>query len=177
MEQLKLTGRQQSKKYHSQMELTALFVMNPGQGAPTAGTPGISDPGFVIINKAISEGVRVEVIPGACALIAALVLSGLPADKFIFEGFLPSKSTARRKRLEGLSNEHRTIILYESPHRILKTLKDIAYILPDANIVCARELTKIFEEVIRGGSETVLAHFENHPTKGEFIIIISQKIL
>lgn len=140
-----------------------------------AGTPGISDPGFVVISRAVKEGIKTEVIPGACALIAGLVLSGLPTDRFVFEGFLSHKSGQRRKRLEELAKDERTIILYESPHRILKTLKDIKDILPKAEVVCMRELTKVFEEVVRGGPGDVLAHFEKTHPKGEFILLISSE--
>ena len=138
-----------------------------------AGTPGISDPGFVIIRKAIEEGIKVEVIPGACALIAGLVLSGLPTDKFIFEGFLPPKSAGRRKRLEELAAEKRTIILYESPHRISKTLKDIAEIMPGAELVCVREATKMFEEVVRGNPACLLERFTKTAPKGEFVLVLA----
>ena len=140
-----------------------------------AGTPGISDPGFVVINRAITAGVKIEAIPGACALITALVLSGLPTDRFIFEGFLPAKSAARRRRLKELADEERTIILYESPHRAIKTLKDIADILPGARVACVREATKMFEEVLRAKPAETAAHFEKTPPKGEFVIVVSQK--
>ena len=142
-----------------------------------AGTPGISDPGFVIINKAIKEGIKVEAMPGACALITGLVLSGLPADKFIFEGFLSPKTGARQKRLKALAGEERTIILYESPHRIQKTLNDIAETMPAAGLVCVREATKMFEEVVRGKPLEVSQHFRDNPPRGEFVVIISQKEL
>ncbi len=139
-----------------------------------AGTPGISDPGYVLIKRAIAEGIKTELLPGPCALIAALVLSGLPADRFVFEGFLPNKSSARRRRLAELKGQQRTVILYESPHRILKALKDMAEILPDHKIVCARELTKVFEEVFRADSpKEALEYFNSHPAKGEFVIMIS----
>lgn len=137
-----------------------------------AGTPGISDPGFVIINKAIKEGIRVEAIPGASALITGLVVSGLPTERFVFEGFLSHKSAARKKRLWQLSGEERTIVLYESPHRALKTLQDMAEILPDAELVCVREATKMFEEVVRGSPGDALRHFKKHKPRGEFVFVI-----
>ncbi len=140
-----------------------------------AGTPGISDPGFVIINRAIKEDIKIEAIPGPSALITGLVLSGLPTDSFIFEGFLSPKTAKRRKQLEALKGQERTIILYESSHRILKTLEDISDILPDAKLVCVREATKIFEEVVRAGAKEVLDYFRHHPAKGEFVLIFSQK--
>lgn len=137
-----------------------------------AGTPGISDPGFVIIREAIKEGIKVESIPGPSALICGLVLSGLPTDRFVFEGFLPPKSAARRKRLEALKDEQRTIILYESPHRVLKTLQDMADIMPQANLACVREATKMFEEVVRGKPAHLLGHFTKTSPKGEFILVL-----
>ncbi len=137
-----------------------------------AGTPGISDPGFVIIREAIKEGIKVESIPGPCALITALVVSGLPTDRFVFEGFLPPRSAARRKKLQALKDEQRTIILYESPHRVLKTLKDIAEIMPSAKIACVREATKMFEEIIRGNPAYLLEHFTKNAPKGEFILVL-----
>jgi 16S rRNA (cytidine1402-2'-O)-methyltransferase len=140
-----------------------------------AGTPGISDPGFVVIRQAIRAGIKIEAIPGACALITALVLSGLPTDRFVFEGFLSAKSAARRKRLKELASEGRTIILYESPHRVTKTLKDIADVMPAAEVACVREATKVFEEVLRGRPAEAAAHFEKNGPKGEFVFVISNK--
>ena len=137
-----------------------------------AGTPGISDPGAHVIKLALESGINVTAIPGPAALIAALVLSGKPTHKFMFEGFLSNKSAGRRKRLKELSAQKNTIILYESPHRILKTLKDIQDIFGDKEIACARELTKKFEEIKRGSASSLLAHFEKNKPRGEFIIII-----
>jgi 16S rRNA (cytidine1402-2'-O)-methyltransferase len=138
-----------------------------------AGTPGISDPGFVVINRAIKEGIKLEAIPGPSALIAGLVSSGLPTDRFVFEGFLPVKSAARQRRLKELSVEKRTIVLYESPHRVLKTLQDIADIIPEAKLVCARELTKMFEEIKSGSPGEILAYFKKTTPKGEFTLVIN----
>lgn len=137
------------------------------------GTPLISDPGWRLAHEAIDAGVSVTWIPGAVALIGALVLSGLPTDRFVFEGFLPPKSAARRKRLEFLKQEARTVILYESPHRLVKTLTDMRDILGDIQIACARELTKMFEEVRRGTPSDALAHFSKHPPRGEFVLVVS----
>lgn len=137
-----------------------------------AGTPGISDPGFSIIRLAIENDIPLCAIPGPSALITGLVISGLPTDKFIFEGFLPPKSVARRKKLQELSNSKRTVIVYESPHRLLKTLNDILDILGDINIVCVRELTKKFEEIKRGKASEVARYFSNKPPKGEFILYL-----
>ena len=137
-----------------------------------AGTPGISDPGAHIIKLALENGINVSAIPGPAALISALVLSGKPTHKFIFVGFLSNKSAARRKSLKKLSLQKKTLILYESPHRITKTLKDIQDIFGDIKIACARELTKKFEEIRRDSVSSLAAHFEKTKPRGEFIIVI-----
>ncbi len=138
-----------------------------------AGTPGISDPGSLIIKQAIENNIPVTFIPGPAAFVDALVLSGFPANKFIFEGFLPVKPGARRKKLSELTEEKRTIIIYESPHRLLKTLKDILDIMGDIDISCARELTKKFEEIKRGKASELLDYFEKQGVRGEFILVLS----
>ncbi len=140
-----------------------------------AGTPGISDPGFVIIKKALEEGIPIVPIPGPAAFLTALSVSGLPTNKFVFEGFLSNKSSQRRKRLKELSKEERTVIIYESPHRLLKALQDMLEILGDRHIVCARELTKKFEEVRREKVSECIRHFSNTKILGEFIIIFHPK--
>lgn len=137
-----------------------------------AGTPGISDPGYTIISRAIENNIPVESIPGPTALIDALVISGRPTNKFVFEGFLSSKSEQRRKQLNKLRKETRTIILYESPHRLLKLLNDILEILGDRQIVCARELTKKFEEVKRARVSELIEHFGKSKPRGEFIVVL-----
>lgn len=139
-----------------------------------AGTPGISDPGFHLIRLAKDNNIPVAVIPGPTALIAALSLSGLPAHNFIFEGFLPVKSGARRKKLEELKNESRTVIFYESPHRILKTLQDIRDVLDDCDVVVVRELTKKFEETKKAPASKLIEHFSKSKPKGEFVILLNQ---
>lgn len=137
-----------------------------------AGTPGISDPGAHIIKLAIQNDIPVTAIPGPAALIAALTISGKPTHKFVFEGFLSNKSSQRRKRLKELSKEERTIILYESPHRLTKMLADILDIFGDRELVLVRELTKKFEEVRREKASTALEHFRTTPPRGEFILIL-----
>ena len=138
-----------------------------------AGTPSISDPGFLLVRECIKNNIEVECLPGATALITALVISGLPSDKFLFEGFLPSKK-GRTKRLKELSNEKKTIIFYESPHRILKTLKDFSnYFSPEKQVSVSREITKIYEETFRGTIEESIEHFEKNKPKGEFVIVLS----
>jgi len=141
-----------------------------------AGTPGISDPGYVLINLAKKNAVPMTVIPGPTALIAALSLSGLPTDSFIFEGFLPVKPAARRKELEQWKGEKRTVIFYESPYRIAKTLKDIAEILDDPYVLCARELTKKFEEVVEGRANELLQHPAITKPRGEFVVLLNLRI-
>ncbi len=138
-----------------------------------AGTPGISDPGYPLIQAAQAEGIKIEAIPGPCAAIMALTASGLPAHRFLFEGFLPVKSGARRKQLGALNAFDGTAIFYESPHRLLKTLTDIEAELPEAVVVCARELTKKFEEVKKGSAKELREHFEKNPPRGEFVLLIN----
>jgi len=141
-----------------------------------AGTPGISDPGFLIIKKALEEKIAVTPIPGPAAFLTALSVSGLPTNKFVFEGFLSNKSSQRKKRLNELSKEERTLIIYESPHRLIKTLSDILEIFGDINIVCARELTKKFEEVRREKVSECIRHFSNAKILGEFIIMFHPNV-
>ena len=139
------------------------------------GTPIISDPGWWLVQRAIEARVPVEWIPGATACVGALVLSGLPAERFVFEGFLPHKPGARRQRIERFKEEPRTIIVYESPHRLLKTLRDIQQLLGEVAICCARELTKKFEEVRRGPISELVSHFEQHPPRGEIVVVIGNQ--
>lgn len=139
------------------------------------GTPLISDPGWRLVHDAIGEDLVVTWIPGPTALIGGLVLSGLPTERFVFEGFLPQKPGARQRRLEALKDEERTVIVYESPHRLLKTLKEIRGILGDVPIACGRELTKMFEEVRRGKASELIAHFEQHAPRGECVIVVSTR--
>jgi 16S rRNA (cytidine1402-2'-O)-methyltransferase len=137
-----------------------------------AGTPGISDPGYFLINLAVDRKVPVVPIPGATAAIAALSISGLPTDSFVFEGFLPSKQSARRKRLEELKSEKRTLVFYEAPHRIINTVEDMAAVFGDREAVVTRELTKVHEEAIRGSLNDVLEQLNKGSFKGEFTIIV-----
>jgi 16S rRNA (cytidine1402-2'-O)-methyltransferase len=138
-----------------------------------AGTPGISDPGFLLIRLAREDGISITAVPGATALITALTLSGLPAHSFVFEGFLPVKSAARRKKLESFRNETRTIIFYESPHRLVKALKDMEEILGNPIVVCARELTKKFEEIKKAPAGELIRFWDSHPPKGEFVLLLN----
>jgi 16S rRNA (cytidine1402-2'-O)-methyltransferase len=140
-----------------------------------AGTPGISDPGFRLIQLAIENQIPVVPIPGPSALITALSVSGLPTDGFLFRGFLPHKSTKRRGLLEQLQEARETLIFYESPHRIVETLKDISDILGDREIILARELTKIYEEVLRGRVSEIQSQIMGRKIKGEITLVISGK--
>jgi 16S rRNA (cytidine1402-2'-O)-methyltransferase len=140
-----------------------------------SGTPLVSDPGWRLVHEAIAEGLPVTWIPGATALIGALVLSGLPTERFVFEGFLPPKSGARRTRLEALRGEPRTVVVYESPHRIVKLLEDVREVLGDVPAACARELTKMFEEVRRGRVSDLIAQFQHRPAKGELVLVFSAR--
>lgn len=137
-----------------------------------AGTPAISDPGFLLVREAIKEGIAVCCLPGATAFVPALVNSGLPADSFVFEGFLPVKK-GRQTKLKSLVEEHRTMIFYESPYRLLKTLDEfIEYFGADRQCSVSREISKVFEETVRGSLSEVKHHFENNVLKGEFVICV-----
>ena len=140
-----------------------------------AGTPGISDPGFHLMRLAKQNNILVTAIPGATALITALSLSGLPCHNFIFEGFLPVKSAARQKKLEQFKQEKRTLIFYESPHRIVRALTDIENVLGDPYVVCARELTKKFEEIKKGPASEIKEYFSVKKPKGEFVLLVSKR--
>lgn len=137
-----------------------------------AGTPGISDPCYLLVKLAIQENIKVIPIPGASAFLSALVVSGLPTDRFAFEGFLPVKSGRRRKRLEELHEEKRTLIFYESPHRLLKTLQAISEILGERKMIVARELTKKFEEIKRGTPAEIKDYFQKSKVRGELVLVI-----
>lgn len=138
-----------------------------------AGTPAISDPGFLLVREAIKEGLDVQCLPGATAFVPALVNSGLPNDKFCFEGFLPVKK-GRQTRMKLLMEEKRTMIFYESPHRILKTIEEfITYFGEEREASISREISKLYEETVRGTLVEIKQHFENHPIKGEFVLCVA----
>ncbi|MCB0794815.1 MAG: 16S rRNA (cytidine(1402)-2'-O)-methyltransferase [Flavobacteriales bacterium] len=137
-----------------------------------AGTPGISDPGFLLVRACIQAEIPVECLPGPTAFVPALVMSGLPCERFLFEGFLPQKK-GRRTRLEALREEPRTIVLYESPHRLLKLLGELIEVLgPERIASVSRELSKLHEETVRGTLSELQAHFTERPPKGEFVVCI-----
>ena len=152
-----------------------LSILNSGQTVALisdAGTPGISDPGNVLIRKAIEEGIRVVPVPGPTAVIAALSMSGFSTDAFIFRGFLPIKVSQRLRELKGLSLDPRTIVLYEAPHRIIETLADIRETFDDRRIVVIKEITKFYEEIFRGTAAGILKLLESSKTAGEYVIVI-----
>jgi 16S rRNA (cytidine1402-2'-O)-methyltransferase len=138
-----------------------------------SGTPGISDPAYRLIRAAIEAGVRVEPIPGASAVLAALVSSGLPTDRFRFEGFLPPKK-GRKQRLTALGDENASVVFYESPRRLVRTLRDILQYIGDRPAAVCRELTKLHEEITRGTVSELSDYYTKHPPKGECVIIIGK---
>lgn len=174
--------------YQIERPLTSLHEHNEAYKAPVlirqleqgarialvseAGTPTISDPGYRLIQLAIARGIPVVPIPGPSAVIAALTVSGLPTDRFVFEGFLPKKPGKRRRRLETLRDEERTIVFYESPRRLNKLLGEMLEAWGERRVAVARELTKIFEEVVRGSLVEVQAHFAQHSPLGEVTIVV-----
>lgn len=140
-----------------------------------AGTPGISDPGFFLAREAAASGITVETLPGATAFVPALVSSGLPCDRFTFEGFLPQKK-GRKTMLESLADEPRTMIFYESPYRVVKTLEQFAEVFgEERRVSCCREISKLHEESVRGTLVEAIAHFKETEPRGEFVIVVAGK--
>ena len=140
-----------------------------------AGTPGISDPGFFLVREAVRAGIEVQTLPGATAFVPALVSSGLPCDRFCFEGFLPQKK-GRQTRLLSLADEERTMVFYESPYRVLKTLQQFSEVFgPDRQVSVCREISKVHEESVRGTLSEVIAHFSVHEPRGEFVMVVAGK--
>jgi 16S rRNA (cytidine1402-2'-O)-methyltransferase len=141
-----------------------------------AGMPGIADPAFNLVREAIRENIKVLPIPGPCAFISALVCSGLPTDRFVFENFLPVKSGRRQKALEAMKTEPRTVIFYETPHRIVSVLTAMNEVLGDVPVVIGRELTKVFEEFLRGTPKELLAHFAKNKPRGEMVVMLNTRM-
>jgi len=169
----------QSYHIHNEHKNVEHLVQRMGQGETfalisDAGTPAISDPGFLLVREAIAAGINVDCLPGATAFVPALVNSGLPSDKFVFEGFLPHKK-GRQTRLKVLAEEERTIILYESPHRLIKCLEQLKEFCGDRQVSVSRELTKMFEETVRGSLSEVIAYFSEKGIKGEFVVVLAGK--
>ena len=152
-------------------EVIQLLVGNDATLISEAGTPLISDPGFKLVREAIKKGVRIIPIPGPSSVTAALSISGLPTNKFTFVGFLPKSEAKRKSEVLKLKGSDSTIVLFESPHRVIKTIKSIKDVFGDIEIVVSRELTKIHEEIVRGKASDILAKFEQRPPKGEFVIL------
>ncbi|MBO4463203.1 MAG: 16S rRNA (cytidine(1402)-2'-O)-methyltransferase [Prevotella sp.] len=138
-----------------------------------AGTPGISDPGFFLVREAVRAGIEVQTLPGATAFVPALVSSGLPCDRFVFEGFLPQKK-GRQSRIEALKEEERTIVFYESPYRVLKLLQQLSAVFgPDRQASACREISKIHEESVRGTLQELILHFTETEPRGEFVVVVA----
>ena len=138
-----------------------------------AGTPSISDPGYRLVREAIAAGIVVEPLPGASAVLAAVVVSGLPSDAFVFEGFLPRRAGERRRRLEELRTERRTLVFFEAPHRLDRSLADMADVLGDREVALCRELTKLHEDVRRGTLALLASDIQRTPVKGEIVLVVS----
>ena len=160
---------------HATVELVARTIAEGRSAAlvSDAGTPGISDPGFLLVRTCIEQGIEVETLPGATAAVPALIQSGFPCDRFCFEGFLPQKK-GRSKHLQALADEERTMIFYESPYRVVKCLEQFAEVFgPERRVSVSRELTKKFEQTLRGTVAEVLDHFRAVEPKGEFVIVVA----
>lgn len=170
----------QSHHMHNEHKTVANLVQKIKSGTTVAlisdaGTPAISDPGFLLTRACIENNIEVDCLPGATAFVPALVNSGLPNDKFVFEGFLPVKK-GRQTRLLLLAEETRTIIFYESPHKLIKTLSNFCeYFGEDRQVSVSRELTKLYEETVRGTAKEVLEHYTSKPPKGEIVICVGGK--
>ncbi len=175
-----ISTQMQSYHMHNEHKMLDRFINRLKNGETIAlisdaGTPAISDPGFLLTRACIQNDIAIECLPGATAFVPALVNSGLPNDKFIFEGFLPVKK-GRQTRLTFLAEETRTMIFYESPHKLLKTLNHFAeYFGEKRAISVSRELSKLYEETIRGSVQELIVHFENKAPKGEFVVIVAGK--
>lgn len=180
LKHFEITTQMHSHHMHNEHKTTQSVVarIKGGQSVALicdAGTPAISDPGFLLTRACVEAGVEVDCLPGATAFVPALVNSGLPNEKFVFEGFLPPKK-GRQTRLKLLAQETRTIIFYESPHKLLKTLTQIVeYFGDDRPVSVSREITKLHEQTIRGSAGEVLVHFQAKPPKGEIVLIVGAK--
>ena len=176
----KITTAMQSYHMHNEHKMLDRIIQRLKNGETIAlisdaGTPAISDPGFLLVRACVENDISIETLPGPTAFVPALVNSGLPNDKFVFEGFLPVKK-GRQTRLEFLANETRTMVFYESPHKLLKTLTHFSeYLGAERKASVSRELTKLYEETIRGSLEELITHFTENNPKGEFVIIIAGK--
>ena len=162
---------------HKTVEIVAAHILAGEDAAlvSDAGTPGISDPGFLLVRTCVEKGIGIETLPGATAFVPALVNSGFPTDRFCFEGFLPQKK-GRQKRVEALLEEDRTMIFYESPYRVVKSLQLFCDVFgPDRKASVSREISKMYEETVRGNLAELVVHFSQKEPKGEFVIVVSGK--
>lgn len=169
----KIMAHHQHNEHQSAPEIVRLISQGQSVGLVSdAGTPGISDPGFLLVREALKSGLHVECLPGPTAFVPALVVSGLPCDRFHFEGFLPMKK-GRQTRLQSLARMTETVVLYESPHKISKTLEQIVeFFGPDRKVSLSREISKLHEETLRGTANELLEHFKTHEPRGEMVVII-----
>ena len=180
LKHFEITTQMHSHHMHNEHKTVTNIVQRIKNGDSVAlisdaGTPAISDPGFLLTRACLENGIEIECLPGATAFVPALVNSGLPNDKFVFEGFLPVKK-GRQTRLNFLAEETRTMIFYESPHKLVKTLTNfVEYFGEDRPISVSRELTKLYEETIRGTVAEVLVHFTKKDPKGEFVVVVGGK--
>lgn len=179
LKHLKISKPLQSYHIHNEHKMVEGLVKRMTQGEKfalisDAGTPAISDPGFLLVREVLGAGLEVNCLPGATAFVPALVNSGLPSDKFVFEGFLPHKK-GRQTRLKALAEEERTIILYESPHRLIKCLEQLKEFCGDRQASVSRELTKMFEETVRGSLSELSEYFNQKGVKGEFVVVLEGK--
>lgn len=172
----RLMAHHKFNEHHSVAGVISLLKQGQtGAVISDAGTPGLSDPGFLVVRACTAEGIEVECLPGATAAIPALVNSGLPMDRFCFEGFLPPKK-GRQTRLQQLSTESRTMIFYESPYRVVKTLQQLAELLGGTRQASvSREISKIHNETVRGTLDELILHFTQHEPKGEFVMVVAGK--
>jgi len=180
LKHFEISTRSQSHHMHNEHKTVDRLIQKLKAGTKMAlisdaGTPAISDPGFLLTRACIENNIEVDCLPGATAFVPALVNSGLPNDKFVFEGFLPVKK-GRQTRLTMLAEETRTMVFYESPHKLVKTLANfVEYFDTDRQVSVSRELTKLYEETIRGTTQEVLEHYTNKPPKGEIVIVVAGK--
>lgn len=180
LKHFEITTQMHSHHMHNEHKTVENIIQKLQQGMTIAlisdaGTPAISDPGFLLTRACVEHGIPVECLPGATAFVPALVNSGLPNDKFVFEGFLPDKK-GRQTRFLALAEETRTMILYVSPHKLVKTLAEfVEFFGPDRQVSVSRELSKLHEETVRGTATEVLKHFEEKPPKGEIVVIVGGK--
>ena len=178
LKHFEINTKMQSYHMHNEYKILKSIVDKLKSGLEIAlisdaGTPAISDPGFLLTRACVDEGIAIECLPGATAFVPALVNSGLPNDRFVFEGFLPIKK-GRQTRLKLLAQEPRTIVIYVSPHKLNKTLEEIVmYFGPNRQISVSRELSKIYEETLRGTAQSILEHYNSKQVKGELVLIIS----